>query len=81
MIKNYPLRIEERIEKEEDGAGGLIQKHVRFPVWFDPQAKGKTPMCAALRAAYEVICQFIGATPGLLPADHHQHHRRHGHRR
>ena len=67
MIKSYPLRIEERTKREDDGAGGLIQKHIRFPVWFDPKAKGKTPMCAALRAAYEVICQFISAHPGCFP--------------
>lgn len=67
MIKNYPLRIEDRIKREDDGAGGLIQKHIRFPVWFDPRSKGKTPMCAALRAAHEVICEFINAHPGCFP--------------
>ena len=67
MIKNYPLRIEDRIKREDDGAGGLIQKHVRFPVWFDPRAQGKTPMCAALRAGYEVVCQFIRPHPNCFP--------------
>ena len=67
MIKSYPLRIEERIKREEDGAGGLIQKHIRFPVWFEPLAKGKTPMCAALRAAHEVIGQFISEHPNCFP--------------
>jgi hypothetical protein len=67
MIKKNPLRIEDRIKREEDGAGGLIQKHVRFPVWFDPRATGKTPMCGALRAAYEVACQFVGEHPSCFP--------------
>jgi hypothetical protein len=67
MIKNYPLRIEDRVKREDDGAGGLIQRQVRFPVWFDPRATGKTPMCGALRAAHEVVSQFISEHPSCFP--------------
>ena len=67
MIKNHPLRIEARIKLEDDGVGGLVQKHIRFPIWFEPRAQGKTPMCSALRAAHEVVGQFVSAHPGCFP--------------
>jgi hypothetical protein len=67
MIKSHPLRIEERTKREEDGAGGLIQKNIRFPVWFDPKARGKTPMCGAFRAAYEVVSHFVAAHQSCFP--------------
>jgi hypothetical protein len=67
IIKNYPLRIEERVKREDDGAGGLTERHIRFPVWFDPRATGTTPMCGALRAAYEVVCQFVSEHPSCFP--------------
>ncbi len=67
MIKNNPLRIEERVKREDDGAGGLVERHIRFPVWFDPRAMGKTPMCGALHAAYEVVCQFVSEHPRCFP--------------
>ena len=66
-IKNHPLRIEDRIKREEDGAGGLTQTHVRFPVWFDPKAKGKTPMCKAMQAAHDAVCQFATEHPTCFP--------------
>src|SRR5882672_4894276 len=39
-IANSPLRVEERSKKSDDGAGGIIEQTVKFPVWFDPIAKG-----------------------------------------
>ena len=53
-IGSHPLRIEDRVKRVDDGAGGLVEQHVKFPVWFEPKAQGKTPMCAALQAAHEV---------------------------
>jgi hypothetical protein len=67
MIKKHPLRIEDRVRREDDGAGGLIERHVRFGVWFDPRATGKTPMCGALQAAHEVVCRFINEHPSCFP--------------
>jgi hypothetical protein len=67
MIKNHPLRIEERVKCETDAAGERIEKRVRFPVWFEPRAKGKTPICGALRAAYEAAGQFISEHPACFP--------------
>ena len=46
-VADNPLRVETRIRKEDDGAGGLIERTVRFPIWFEPYANGNTPMTAA----------------------------------
>jgi hypothetical protein len=34
-IAEHPLRVEERAKKTDDGAGGIIDQKVKFPVWFD----------------------------------------------
>ena len=47
-IANLPARLEERKKKVDDGAGGIIEQSVRFPIWIDPVANGGTPMCRAL---------------------------------
>src|SRR5688500_3385419 len=36
-IANNPTRIEERTKKVPDGAGGLVDMTVKFPIWFDPK--------------------------------------------
>lgn len=54
-LANNPLRIEDRTKKEDDGAGGIVEQSVKFPVWFDPSWSGGTPMCAALKEAQGVI--------------------------
>src|SRR3989449_7890647 len=42
------------VKKSDDGAGGVMDQTVKFPVWFDPYWKGGTPMCAALKEATEI---------------------------
>jgi len=66
-IGNTPLRIEERTRKVEDGAGGLVDQVTKFPVWFEPVAAGRTPMCHALQTAQEVLGDFIGRFPDCFP--------------
>lgn len=66
-IANNPLRLEERKRKVDDGAGGLITQLVKFPVWFEPLAQGKTPMCAALDLAWSVVNDFILDHPACYP--------------
>src|SRR5512133_3486703 len=43
-VYQHPLRIEDRIRQEPDGAGGFIELNVKFPVWVEPFARGNTPM-------------------------------------
>lgn len=59
-VEANPLRIEERIKRAPDGAGGYFEESIKFPVWFDPTANGGTPMRAALAKAAEEITQWCG---------------------
>jgi len=62
-----PERVQERQRKVDDGAGGLVEQTVKFPVWFDPQANGGTPMCAALGRAKEIVEGFVTKYPDCFP--------------
>jgi hypothetical protein len=66
-IKNNPLRSEHRRKRESDGDGGIIEKVIHVPVWFEPLANGHTVMCQALGVAQEVISEFIQAHPHCFP--------------
>jgi hypothetical protein len=66
-IGNQPARIEQRVKKVEDGAGGLVEQPIRFPVWFDPMAHGATPMCQALTLAHEVLGRWLPQHPDSFP--------------
>jgi hypothetical protein len=66
-IGNSPARIEERDKKVDDGAGGLIDQTVRFPIWFEPVANGGTPMCRALSQAKSWVQTFISQNPNCYP--------------
>jgi hypothetical protein len=58
-IYSNPLRVEDRVKKESDGAGGFIEVNTKFPVWFDPVANGNTPMCQALKLAESVLSKWV----------------------
>jgi serine/threonine protein kinase len=66
-LANNPLRVEQRTRKIDDGAGGLVEQSFKFPVWFEPVAGGKTPMCQALTDAQRVLREFIARVPGCFP--------------
>ena len=62
-IEAHPLRLEERNKRVPDGAGGLVDQAVKFPVWFDPVSSGGTPMCEGLRKAAEVLVGWCDLHP------------------
>ncbi len=62
-----PLRIEQRVKHIDDGAGGILQQTIRFPVWVEPQANGKTPMCQAFDQAWSSLSEFLGQYPDCFP--------------
>jgi hypothetical protein len=66
-ISNSPLRVEQRTRKVDDGAGGLIEQKFKFPVWFEPKAAGRTPMCQALTLARQYLEVFLGRFPACYP--------------
>jgi len=67
LIDANPLRIEERIRRSDDGTGRLLEQRVLLPMWIEPKAVGKTLMCEAFKAAYEVICGFVTQYPACFP--------------
>src|SRR5947209_6683581 len=67
LIANNPLRVEQRTRKVDDGAGGLIDQSFKFPVWFEPMANGKTPMCQAMTLAGQVLKEFMTKFPNCYP--------------
>jgi hypothetical protein len=57
-VAEFPARLDTRIKKVPDGAGGLVEQSIRFPVWMDPVANGGTPMCEALRFVSTILDQW-----------------------
>jgi hypothetical protein len=66
-IGNMPARIEGRIRRVDDGAGGLVEQRIRFPIWFDPVADGGTPMCQALGLAQRILQGWLAQHPDCFP--------------
>lgn len=67
QVADRPLRIETRSKLVDNGKGELVPQPIRFPVWFDPKAEGKTPMAGAFEAAETVLKKFIASHPGSYP--------------
>ena len=66
-IEASPLRIEERMKMGPDGAGGVIEQPIIFPVWLEPQACGGTPMCEAITRAAEELAVWCDAHSNSYP--------------
>lgn len=66
-IEQNPIRVEDRKKKMDDGAGGIVETAVKFPVWFEPRADGGTPMRAALTKAAEEIAAWCDTHPESYP--------------
>lgn len=66
-VANSPARIETRTKKSDDGAGGLADQTVKFPIWFDPVAHGGTPMCQALAQAQSIMQGWADRRPHGFP--------------
>src|SRR5579872_64624 len=66
-IANSPARVEERTKKVDDGAGGLVDQKVRFPIWFEPTTGGGTPMCQALTQCKTILEKWIAQHSAGFP--------------
>ena len=67
VIATNPLRVDQRTRKVDDGAGGLVEQTLKFPVWFEPIAGGRTPMCQAITEATAALEEFISQFPRAFP--------------
>lgn len=67
VVAESPARIEERTKKVDDGAGGLVDQKVKFPIWFDAVAQGGTPMCQALTRAHSILKNWLDEHADCFP--------------
>lgn len=67
QLANAPLRVEDRVQKVPDGAGGLVEQTVKFPIWVDPHAEGGTPMTQALSHGKDALSTWVDQHPGAFP--------------
>ncbi len=66
-VAEMPARLDNRTKKVPDGAGGLVETQVRFPVWMDPLAGGGTPMCQAFSFARDLLDRWLGEHKNGFP--------------
>jgi hypothetical protein len=66
-LGEHPIRVEDRKKLVPDGAGGVVEQKVKFPVWFDPETGGPTPMSEAMAAAGLAVKTFIDTHPKSFP--------------
>jgi hypothetical protein len=62
-----PASLETRSKKVADGAGGLVDQEVKFPIWVSPVGNGGTPMCQAIARAQSIIGEWLNEHPGCFP--------------
>ena len=67
VVADNTLRVEDRQRKIDDGAGGLVDQSVKFPVWLDPAANGGTPMQSAIGECARIVASWSSSHPDSLP--------------
>jgi hypothetical protein len=67
QVARFPARVEARMRKVPDGAGGLVEQTTKFPIWVEPVSNGGTPMCQALTQATNLVDTFLTLHPGCFP--------------
>ncbi len=66
-LARCPLRVEQRVNKVDDGRGGQVEQIVKAPLWFEPVADGKTPMSKCFERAAQVLSNFLIEHPSCYP--------------
>ena len=59
--------VEDRLVKEPDGAGGIVEVTRKIPVWLKAEARYGTPMCEALRLASDALGGWVSGHPDSYP--------------
>jgi hypothetical protein len=67
QLANSPLRVEDKVQKVNDGAGGLVEQTVKFPIWVDPRAEGGTPMTQAFSQGKAALDEWVDQHRGAFP--------------
>lgn len=64
-LDSKPLRIDEVMKRQSDGAGGLVEVPYKMPVWVEPVTKdGCTNMKGALEMAKAIVEKWMADKPG-----------------
>jgi hypothetical protein len=59
-LGNAPARLDQRAQTSVDpDTGEVFESTVEIPVWVEAKAEGGTPMCSALRMAYDIVDEWI----------------------
>jgi hypothetical protein len=66
-VADYPLQVKSSYKRVADGAGGWVEIPVRYPVWINPLADGKTPMCEALNLVKNILENWVAEHPQGFP--------------
>lgn len=66
-VADNPSRVEPRVKKVPDGAGGLVEETTKFPVWVDPVGYHGTPMRQALEFAHRLVDGFLTLHGNCFP--------------
>jgi hypothetical protein len=66
-VANSPARVEERTKKVTRPNGEVVEQKVKFPVWFEPVARGTTPMGQALSLAEHLLRGWVPAHMNSYP--------------
>ena len=66
-LAQSPARTESRRRRESDGAGGIIELDVEFPMWVEARAGGGTPTAEAMRLAAEEVTAWIALHASSFP--------------
>jgi hypothetical protein len=67
QVARYPSRVDERMKKVPDGAGGLVEQATKMPVWVEPFGQNGTPMCQAFAQARSLVDSFLTMYPDCFP--------------
>lgn len=67
IVADNPAKIDERTKKVPDGAGGLVETSVTFPLWVEPVANNGTPMCRALAMADSLVSKWVEEHAACFP--------------
>lgn len=59
--------MEERMVRESDGAGGVVDVNRQFPIWLQPKGDLGTPMVSALQLARRVIESWVSEHADSFP--------------
>lgn len=66
-IAQMPLRIETRMKRVVGSNDEVTERPIKFPIWFEPQNRGKTSMCAGLSVTLDVLSAWCSKHPNSFP--------------